>query len=168
MIKTFQQNVIRLLILVILQALVFNNIEISGYIIPYVYILFMILLPFDTSPAVTLLWGFVLGFSIDIFAEKIGMHTAATVFIAFMRPFVLSIFSPREGYEKATSPTIYYYGLTWFIKYSLVIIILHHLTYFYIEMFSMHDFFITLLRVILSTIFTATLIILSQYFIFRK
>ncbi len=168
MIKTFQQNVVRFLILVLLQALVFNNIEISGYIIPYIYILFIILLPFETSAAAMLLWGFALGFSIDIFAEKIGMHTASTVFIAFMRPFVLSIFAPREGYEKATNPRIYYYGLTWFVKYSLVIIFLHHLTYFYIEMFSIHDFFITLFRVVLSTLFTAAFIILSQYFIFRK
>jgi rod shape-determining protein MreD len=168
MIKTFQRNIIRFIILVFAQVLIFNNMEISGYINPYVYILFIILLPFETPPAVTLIWGFALGFTIDIFTETIGMHTASTVFIAFIRPFILSIFAPREGYEKGTNPGINYYGLTWFIKYTFVIVFAHHFMLFYIEMFSIHDFFTTFLRVILSALFSITLITLSQYFIFRK
>jgi hypothetical protein len=168
MIKNFQRNIFRFLILVFAQVLIFNNIEISGYINPYVYILFIILLPFETPPAVILIWGFALGFSIDLFAETIGMHTASTVLISFIRPFILSIFAPREGYEKGTNPRIHYYGLTWFIKYSFVLVVVHHLMLFYIEMFSIHDFFTTFLRIILSVLFSITLITISQYFIFRK
>jgi hypothetical protein len=168
MIKNFQRNILCFLILVFAQVLIFNNIEISGFINPYIYILFIILLPFETPTAVILIWGFILGFTIDIFAETIGMHTASTVLIAFLRPSVLSIFAPREGYEKGTNPRIHYYGLTWFIKYAFVLVLAHHLMLFYIEMFSMHDFFVTLLRVILSTLFSLTIITISQYFVFRK
>jgi len=168
MIKNFQRNIFRFLVLIFAQVLIFNNMEISGFINPYVYILFILLLPFETPPAVILIWGFALGFSIDIFTETIGMHTASTVFIAFLRPSILSIFAPREGYEKGTNPRISYYGLTWFIKYSFVLVLAHHIMLFYIEMFSIHDFFSTFLRVILSAIFTITLMTISQYFIFRK
>jgi rod shape-determining protein MreD len=154
--------------LVLVQVLIFNNIEISGYITPYIYILVIILLPFETPVSVSLILGFFLGLSIDIFTDTIGMHTAATVFIAYIRPYILSSFAPRDGYEPGTFPRAYYYGLPWFIKYASLLVIAHHLVLFYIEMFRFQDFFPTLLRVILSSLFSIILIVSSQFFVFRK
>jgi rod shape-determining protein MreD len=168
MIKTLQHNIFRFLAIVLVQILVFNNIEISSYINPYVYILFIILLPFETPRSITLLLGFLLGITLDIFSETMGMHTAATIFIAYLRPFVLSIFAPREGYEKGTYPRVYYFGLSWFIKYTSVLVIAHHIMLFFIEMFSMHDFFATLFRIILSAVASIAIITISQFFVFRK
>ncbi len=48
MIKLLGRNIIRLIVLVLVQILVFNNIQISGYLIPNFYILFILLLPFET------------------------------------------------------------------------------------------------------------------------
>jgi len=39
---------------------------------------------------------------------------------------------------------------------------------FYVEVFNFQHFFNTFLRVLLSTVFTAFTVVLSQYFIFRK
>lgn len=128
----------------------------------------IILLPFETPASVSLILGFFLGLSIDIFTDTIGMHTAATVFIAFIRPYILSSFAPRDGYEPGTFPRVYYYGLPWFIKYAALIVLAHHLMLFYIEMFRFQDFFATLLRVILSSLFSIILIVASQFFVFRK
>ncbi|MBA7588301.1 hypothetical protein ES708_30355 [subsurface metagenome] len=168
MIKVVSRNIFRFFMLVLVQVLIFNNIEISGYLNPYIYVLFIILLPFETPPWITLILGFFLGLSIDIFTETIGMHTAATVFMAYIRPYVLSFFAPRDGYGSGSFPRVFHYGLPWFIKYASLLIIGHHLLLFYIEMFRFQDFFSTLLKVILSSIFSITLIVLSQYFIFRK
>jgi rod shape-determining protein MreD len=168
MINVLPRNIVRFFLLILVQVFVFNNIEISGYVNPYIYILFLILLPFETPPWLTLLLGFVLGFTIDIFAETIGMHSAATVFVAFIRPYVLSYFAPRDGYESGTFPRISYYGLLWFFKYATILVLAHHFILFYLEMFSFHDFFATFLRVLLSTLFSSFLIIVSQYFIFRN
>ncbi len=168
MIKVISRNILRFLMLVLLQVMIFNNIEISGYLNPYIYIIFIILLPFETPAWVCLLLGFFLGLSIDIFTETMGMHTAATVFIAYIRPYILSSFAPRDGYESGTFPRVYYYGLPWFIKYASLLVFAHHLVLFYVEMFKFQDFFSTLLRVILSSLFSITLIVVSQYFIFRK
>lgn len=154
--------------LVLVQVLIFNNIEISGYLTPYIYIIFIILLPFETPAWVSLLLGFFLGLSIDIFTETIGMHTASTVFIAYIRPYFLSSFAPRDGYEPGTFPRVFYYGLPWFIKYTSLLVVAHHFMLFFIEMFSFQDFFSTLLRVILSSLFSITLIVISQFFVFRK
>ncbi|MBN1950719.1 MAG: rod shape-determining protein MreD [Bacteroidales bacterium] len=168
MIKILRRNIIRFLALVLAQVLIFNNIEIGGYMIPYIYVLFILLLPFETPGWMTLLLAFFLGFLIDVFSQSLGLHTAATVLMAFLRPGVLSFFAPREGYESGSFPRVFYYGLPWFLKYATILIFVHHLTLFYIEVFNFHDFFITFLRVILSTIFSSLLIVLSQFFIFRK
>jgi hypothetical protein len=97
-----------------------------------------------------------------------GMHTAATVLIAFLRPYLLNLFAPRDGYEPDTYPRIYYYGFTWFLKYTLIIVFVHHFVLFYLEVFNLKDFFSTFLRVILSTLLSVSTIVLSQYFVFRK
>ena len=168
MIDRLPRNIIRFLALFLVQVLIFNNIEIGGYINPYIYILFIILLPFETPAWVTLSLAFLMGLLVDIFSETLGMHTSATVFMAFLRPYILSYFAPRDGYESGSYPRIFYYGLPWFIKYATLMVFTHHLFLFYVEMFKFQDFFATLLRVILSTLFSSILIIISQYFVFRK
>lgn len=168
MIKLLGRNIIRFIILVLVQILLLNNIRISGYIIPQFYILFILLLPFEIPGWLLLLSGFALGFTVDMFNHTLGMHTAATVFMAYLRPHVLHMISPREGYETGTLPRIYYYGFKWFLRYSVILVFAHHFMLFYIEVFRFSEFFSTLLRVLLSSTLSVILIILSQYFIYRK
>ena len=168
MIKLLGRNIIRFALLVLIQVLLLNNIQISGFIVPYIYILFILLLPFETPGWLLLISGFALGLSVDMFMQTLGMHTTATVFIAFMRPYILRMIAPRDGYESGSFPRIFYYGFGWFLRYTLILVITHHLILFYVEVFRFSDFFSTLLRVVLSSLFSVLLIILSQYFIFRK
>ncbi len=168
MIKIVYRNIIRFILLVILQIFIFNNIQFSGFINPYIYILFIILLPFETPRWAILFLGFLLGFSIDIFSQTLGIHSASTVFLAFCRPGILNMIAPRDGYEAGTFPRLYFYRFNWFLKYTTFMVFIHHLFLFYVEAFTFSDFFITLLRVILSSIFSIILIVLSQYFIYKK
>lgn len=162
------RNILRFFVVIAFQILVMDNVMINGYMVPYVYLLFIILMPFDTPRWVVLLSGFLLGFGIDLFEHTPGMHTAATVLVAFIRPYILNLLAPRDGYESETFPRIYYYGLAWFLKYTLLIVLVHHLALFYLEVFQLQNFLSTLLRVILSTALSASTIVLSQYFVFRK
>lgn len=168
MIKIFPRNVLRFIVLVLLQVLVFNNIQINGYINPYIYVLFILLLPFETPGWLILLVSFALGFSIDLFAGTIGIHTSATLFMGFVRPLILTLLSPRDGYDPGTFPRVHYYGPLWFLKYAAILVFTHHLFLFYIEVFRFADFFHTLFRVVLSTLFTLLIVFLSQYVIYRK
>ena len=95
------------------------------------------------------------------------MHSSATVFMAFLRPYVLKVISPRDGYESETLPNLRFYGVAWYIRYASILVFSHHLFLFYIEVFKFSNFFITFVRVILNSIFTLILILISQYF-FRK
>ena len=61
------KNTLRFVILVFIQVAILNNIQISGFINPYVYVLFILLLPFETPNWVLLVLSFFLGLSVDIF-----------------------------------------------------------------------------------------------------
>ena len=162
------RNIVRFLVVILFQVLVMDNVMINGYMIPYIYLLFILLMPFETPRWTQLVLGFLLGMGIDLFLNTPGMHTAATVLVAFIRPYILNLLAPRDGYESDSFPRIHYYGFLWFLKYTLIIVVIHHLALFYLEVFQLKDFLSTLLRVILSSILSTSTIILSQYFIFRK
>ena len=168
MINTIIRNILRFIVLVLVQVLLIKNIEIGRFINPFLYVLFIIALPFETPKWLLLLSGFILGITIDMFYDTMGMHAAATVFIAYIRPVILNLFSPREGYEFGTQPTIQYLGVPWFISYSGILIILHHFVLFYLEVFRFSEFFSTLFRVIVSSVCTLLLIIASQYLFQNK
>ncbi len=168
MIKRLPRNIIRFFVLVLVQALIFNNIELGGLFNPYIYVLFILLLPFETPEWLVLISGFFLGLSVDIFNETLGMHTAATTFMAYLRPMALSIFSPRDGYESGSYPRIFYYGLVWFLQYTVFLVFAHHTVLFLTELFRFQELFHVILRIILSTLFSVTLLVASQYLVFRK
>lgn len=162
------RNIFCFIVVLLFQVLVMDNVMINGYMIPYIYLLFILLLPFETPRWIQLISGFALGLAMDLFTGTAGMHTAATVLLAFIRPYLLGLMAPREGYEPETFPRIFYYGFIWFLKYTFLLVLIHHMALFYLEIFQLKDFFSTFLRVILSTILSASTIVLSQYFVFRK
>jgi rod shape-determining protein MreD len=168
MIKSFTKDIVIFIVMVLLQVFILNNIQISSLINPYMYVLFILLLPFETPKWVLLTSAFLLGLSVDTFSHTMGMHAAASTFMAFLRPSVLKVFSPRDGYESSTLPRIEYYGFAWFAQYVVILVSAHHFVLFYIEMFRLSDFFFTFFRVFLSTIFSSFLIVISQYFMFRR
>jgi len=168
MINIYIRNIFRFIVLIFLQIFVFDNIRLGGYMTPYIYILFIILLPFNVSGWALLTSAFCLGFVMDVFYNTMGIHSSACVLAAFLRPVALKLFSPRDGYETGTFPRVYYYGLTWFLKYSTGLILIHHFVLFFIEAFRFAELHHILIRVILSTLLTSLIIAISQFFIYRR
>lgn len=168
MIKTFTQNIIRFFVLIIIQVILINKIQFSGLINAHIYILFILLLPFEIPSWLLLILGFFTGFIIDIFSGTIAINTIATTFTCYIRPFALNLFSPREGYEKTTFPTLQYYSLTWVVKYTSLIVFIHHFVLYFVEVFRFSGFFFTLLRITLSSIFTILIILLVQFIFYKR
>ena len=152
------------ILLILLQVLLFNNIQFSGYVNPYVYIMFILLLPIDIPSWLLLLLSFATGLLIDFFSGSPGMHSSATVLAGFVRPYVLRIVAPRDGYESGSDPSMLIYGFRWFFFYTLLIVLVHHTALFYLEVFRFADFFRTMLRVILSSLFSISFILLIEYY----
>jgi len=150
-------------VLILLQVLVLDNIYLGGYVNPYLYIYFILLLPFETPGWLLLILAFFLGLGVDIFSDSIGIHAASTVLMAFFRPLTLKMLFSKREYEPGISPSIRDLGFRWFFSYALIMVTVHHLFLFYLEVFRLSDFFITFQRVILSIVFTLFLILISQY-----
>jgi rod shape-determining protein MreD len=152
------------IILILLQVLLFNNIQFSGYVNPYVYLMFILLLPVEIPSWILLLLSFGTGFIIDLFSGSPGMHASATLLAGFVRPYVLTIISPRDGYEGRSEPSMLNFGFRWFLTYTALIVIVHHTALFYLEVFRFADFFRTLLRVMLSSLFTVIFIMVFEFY----
>ena len=169
MISEVLKNIGRFVFLVLLQGLILNEVNLwQGMAIPYLYILFILMLPLETPRWAELLIGLLLGTSIDMFTNTLGIHASACVLLAYIRPLYLKVIGPRDGYEYGQRPGIQDFGLSWFIKYAGVLILIHHFWLFYVEVYSFKGFFNTLLRVVLSSAFTLLLTIISQYLILTK
>ncbi|MFN2314376.1 MAG: rod shape-determining protein MreD [Bacteroidales bacterium] len=151
------------LILIVLQLLIFNNIEFSGYVNPYIYVMFILILPVAIPSWILLILAFLTGLVIDLFSGTIGVHAFATVMAGYVRPWVLSLNITAEASEPETSPSSYRNGLRWFLIYVVTVVMIHHLALFFVEIFSFRNFFHTLLRVLLSTAATSFFIVLFDF-----
>jgi rod shape-determining protein MreD len=161
-IKIFQ-NLKRFFFLLLLQVMILNHVQWSGYINPYVYILFVMVLPIETPRWMVLLFGLITGLIIDMFGNTGGIHAAATVLMAFLRPYVLRVVSPRDDYDSETSLTPQKMGLKWFLTFTIIMTAIHHFAFFYIEVFRMSEFFITFFKTLLNTGITILIIVIGMY-----
>ena len=146
-------NILRFVALLAAQVLIFSNIKFSPFINPYVYPLFILLLPFGTPRWLLMILGFATGLSVDLFLGSLGMHAAACLLIAYLRPPLINIITPK-GAEFEVEPNINLQGTTWFLIYCGLMTLIHHAAYFIIESGTFYNPFISFLRIILSTFFS--------------
>lgn len=161
-VKVFN-NLKRFLFLILLQVLVLNHVQWSGYVNPYIYILFIMMLPIETPKWAVLFLGFATGLIVDMFGNTSGLHAAATTLLAFARPGILNLIAPRDGYEAETTFTPQKMGLNWFLAYVIMLTVIHHFFLFYIEVFRFSEFFHTLFKAVINSIISIVLIVIGIY-----
>ena len=162
------RNIIRFIVILLLQVLVFNHIRISGYVYPAFYVYFILLLPFETAGWLLLGSAFMMGLGVDFFTNSIGLNAAASVFTAFLRPGVIRMLKSKKQYEPGITPGIRDLGFRWFFFYALILITLHHTALFFLEIFSLQNWMQTLHRIAASSLATLILVLLAQFFYFRQ
>ena len=155
------QHIVRFFILVALQVFFLNNIQVSGYVNPYVYLLFILLLPPKLPKILVLFLGFLMGLTIDMFADSYGIHSAATVLIAYIRPSILSLVSIKGG-EDLEEISIKQLKFGRFFTYSSILCLIHHFTLFYLEAFRLNEFVDTFGRAFFSTLISLSLLLLIE------
>lgn len=168
MIVNILQHTVRFVLLVLLQVVVLNHIQWNGYINPYIYILFILLLPVDVPKGLLLVLGFVIGITIDMFSDTGGLHAAATVALCFVRPGLLKFIAPRDDYDVEIPVAPQTLGFKWFLTYLLLATSLHHLVLFYLEIFRFDEFFVTFLKSLFNVLISVSLMLLLQYLFGRS
>ena len=159
-------TVLRFVVLTLVQVLILNNINFLGYINPYIYILFIILYPVKNNRTLFIFLSFLLGLSIDLFTDSGGVHAAASVFIAYIRPPVLK-FSFGMIYEHQTIK----FAQTELgnrLVYFSILTTIHHLVMFSMEIFNFNDIILILQKTLFSSIFTILLCLLTTVLFSKK
>lgn len=150
-------NIIRFLGLLAVQLLVFNNINLFGYINPYPYVLFLLAYPFTANRSLFIFIAFITGITMDMFGDSGGIHAAACLFLAYLRPYALQFaFGVSYEYNALKLSKVSFYERFIFIS---VLVLLHHIVLFSLEVFNIQNILYTLNKTLATSIFTIILCI---------
>lgn len=139
--------------LVALQVLVLDNVHFMGVFLPLIYIYALLRWPSDMSPNLTLILGFLLGFSVDVLSNTPGMHASATTLIAVLRYPALRLFVSKEelGSKDVSEKSL---GMGAFWKYTILLVLIHHTALFCLESFSFINWLLLLAKVSVCSLLT--------------
>ena len=151
-------NIGRFFILMILQILIFNNIDLFSFINPFPYILFIVLYPTNGNKPLLYISSFLLGLTVDIFSNSGGVHAAASLTLAATRPYLLKIsFGVSYHYHnlniarKVTNDLFKSFEVFTYLSLSILV---HHIVLFGLEFLRFNFILEILLRTLLTTIAT--------------
>ena len=156
-------NIARFILLLAVQILIFNNMDLLGYINPYPYVLFIILYPVNGNKTGLLLASFILGLILDMFCNSGGVHAAACLILAYYRPYIFK-FSFGLSYEYQTVKLNDVLTPERF-SFLLIAVVIHHFTLFLLEIFRMNFIFEIIIKTAVSTLFTLLMCIVIIYLI---
>ena len=164
------RNIIRLAIFIFVQAFILNKVpHLHRFIVPYLYYLFILWLPFSTPRLMLLALGFITGLSLDYFKMTPGLHTAACVLIAYVRPLIITLLSPKEATEftfREPSPKAMGWGP--YAVYALILTIVHHAYLTFLEWIDFGTFISFLIKVLATTAISMLLIVTVEILFPRK
>ncbi|PYF72457.1 rod shape-determining protein MreD [Pedobacter nutrimenti] len=160
-------NILRWFILLFVQILLLRNLSFYNLATPFVYVLFLLLLPFGIPNILLYLLAFGTGLTLDAFYDTLGVHTAACVALVFVRILFISVTVNRDGFDEP-EPTLGNMGFKWFSLYALLCIFAHHLVFFLLEAFKFSELSYTLLRCLMSGAATWLVILLTEFIFYNR
>ena len=156
------QNILRFVVVLLLQLLLINNLYFLGIVHPCIYVLFLLALPAEVNRHLLLAIGFATGALMDICCNTFGAHAAACTLLCFLRPYLVSAIVQEEDRLTGTMNTDSL-GREAYIKYVVILTLLHHTTLFMLETFSFHNLILTLTQIILSSLLTIALLLTTEF-----
>lgn len=164
------KNIIRLVLFTLVQVYVLNKIpHLHRFVVPYLYFLFILWLPFTTSRLALLVIGFLTGLILDYFKMTPGLHAAACLLVAYVRPFIINLLITKEASEitfHEPSPR----GLGWgpYMVYAFILTLLHHTYLTLLEWLQFGTFLGFLIKVGATTAISMVLIITVELLFPRR
>ena len=158
------RNIIRFILFISLQVYVLDNIPpLHQFIVPVIYFLFILWLPFSVSRFWLLIIGFITGLSLDYFSSTPGLHAAACVLIAYIRPFIVNLLAPKDSSEfNYREPSARAMGWAPYSVYVLVLTLLHHGYLVFLEWLQFGTFLDFIIKVISTTAISMLMILTAE------
>jgi len=158
-------NIVRFVLLVLAQVLVFNNLNFFGFINPLVYVLFFYWYPIRENRAAFITISFLLGLVIDIFSDTLALHTIVSITLAYVRPFLMRFcFGANFDFQAFTFKNATQLQRATFL---FLLILIQHVIFFSLEILSFAHILL-ILKKILFTSFSTFLICILLTSLFAK
>jgi hypothetical protein len=164
------RNTVRFVLFILVQYYVLFQIRpLHQFVVPYIYYLYVLWLPFSMGRMSLLLVSFLFGLTLDYFTQTPGLHAAACTMIAYLRGFVVNILIPQEGAEQNyKSPSPVSMGWAPYAVYVLVLTLLHHIYLVFLEWLQFGSFLFFLGKVVATSGISLMLILITELLFFRK
>jgi rod shape-determining protein MreD len=153
---------LRLILLLAIDIFLVSRLEIGIYFVPHIYFLSLLILPVRTTKSVLLFFGFFSGLVMDLFMSTGGLHAAASTMLAFVRIFTLRFYMAPEDEDNNISPGLYSFGPRKYLIYSTILILVHQLTFFSLEVFKTDSILLILKKTMASTALNVLLLVCIQ------
>jgi hypothetical protein len=164
------RNTIRFVLFILVQYYVLFQIRpLHQFVVPYIYYLYVLWLPFSLGRMSLMLVSFLFGLTLDYFTQTPGLHAAACTLIAYLRGFVVNILIPQEGAEQNyKSPSPVSMGWAPYAIYVLVLTLLHHTYLVLLEWLQFGSFLFFLGKVLATSGISLMLVLITELLFFRK
>lgn len=158
------KNIIRFVVFILFQVYILNQVPpLHQYLVPYLYFLFILWLPFNISRFWLLVISFVFGLCLDYFTGTYGLHAAPCVLIAYIRPFLLNLLLPQETMEQSyVEPGYKSMGWAPYALYAGILSFVHHFYLVLIEWLQFGNFVYFLGKVAGTTAISLLMIFLAE------
>ena len=150
----FKEYALFFVIVVVLQIFFFNNLNLSLYVIPLVYVVFLLLLPMEIHAALLLGLALLTGVTLDMLTGTAGLNTIASLATGFFRPYILLLIVGKEALNDGGVPCSAHLGAGKYNRYSFIMVLFHCLILCSFESFPGAYYYLTLVRIVLSTFVT--------------
>jgi hypothetical protein len=164
------KNIIRFILFILVQVLILDEVPpLHQFIVPYIYFLFLLWLPFSINRLLLLIIAFLFGLALDFFTGTPGLHAAPCVLIAYVRPYLLNLLIPQETTEQSyLEPSPKNMGWAPYALYVGLLSFLHHLYLVLIEWLQFGNFVYFLGKVAGTTAISLLLIFITELLFSRK
>lgn len=164
------KNIIRFAVFILFQVFVLSKVPpLHQFIVPYLYFLFILWLPFKMPRAALNIVAFLFGLTLDFFTKTPGLHAAACTLMAYIRPFVISILMPKEATEISYSePSITSMGFVPYVVYVLILTIVHHIYLVFLQWLQFGNIWFFFGKVLATTAVSFLLIMITEMLFQRK
>lgn len=167
MIKEGLYSALLVVILVPLQGVVFSNFDFGNYFLPYVYFLCVLYLPLGFSRLTQLSFAFIAGIFMDMFYSTPGLHASSMVLLSYIRPYILKIISPRDGYSEDMWQ-FSSYGNLWLLAYLGLSSLVFCTWHFVLESWSLELIWFSVQKALASTVVSTLFCFLLVWLAFPK
>lgn len=162
------KNIGRFVLLMAFQLTVLNYVYLGGYIMPVVYVLFILMLPTGMKRIPLLLVAFGTGLIVDLMNNMLGFHALACTVLAMLRIWFADRILTRGEDTVVEHPSVYSVTPQYFISYMLLLLSIFYLILFVTEMWGFRSLGGILVAVVASTLVSAAIMVLYQLVFLKK